>query len=96
MTASGQTTFLCQQAAEKALKCVILKHKSRLVSGHGLLYLCKLVQEIDPSFRCNAKDCAYLNQFYIETRYPSDEPMVLTREETEECLSIARNLIEQL
>ena len=96
MTASGQTTFLCQQAAEKALKCVILKHKSRLVSGHGLLYLCKLVQEIDRNFRSNAKDCAYLNQFYIETRYPSDEPMVLTSKETEECLSIARKLIEQL
>ena len=39
------------------------------------------------------KDCAYVNQFYIESRYPADVPEALTKQDAEQCLSIAERVL---
>ena len=84
--------FHCQQSIEKLLKGYILKVTQTLSEGHSLVYLCKQAISFDNSLKPYLKDCAYVNQFYIETRYPADLPISLTTEETEECISIAEKL----
>ncbi len=84
--------FHCQQSLEKLLKGYILKETQTLAEGHSLVYLCKKAIEFDASLKSYLKDCAYINQFYIETRYPADIPTVLTQDEAQECILIAEKL----
>lgn len=42
------------------------------------------------------RDCAYVNQFYIETRYPSDSYMPVSEGEAQDCMDAAKELIERL
>jgi HEPN domain-containing protein len=39
------------------------------------------------------KDSAYVNQFYLETRYPSDIPIDISHSEAQECIQIARKVL---
>lgn len=62
--------FHCQQAIEKGLKGFILKSSKQLKDGHSLIYLCRKASAYNDDFEPYFKDCAYVNQFYIESRYP--------------------------
>ncbi|MCL2156200.1 MAG: HEPN domain-containing protein [Leptospirales bacterium] len=90
--------FHCQQAIEKALKGYILKHKGNLISGHSLIFLCKEASLAEQSASVNQylKDCAFVNQFYIATRYPADIPTVLSKDEVKECISIAETMLNHI
>lgn len=85
--------FLSQQTIEKALKGFILKSSRQLKDGHSLIYLCRKANEYDDSFAAYFRDCAYVNQFYIETRYPADVPEELSAEDAERCLKIAESIL---
>lgn len=84
--------FHCQQAIEKALKGIILKNTSEITEGHSLLYLCKQDSNFMPKIKSKLKDCAFVNQYYIETRYPADIPLIVTDEEALECIFIAETI----
>lgn len=88
--------FLCQQAIEKALKGFVLQKKMELIEGHSLIYLCKKSTELDASFKGFMKDCAYVNQFYLETRYPADIPLSVDDSEVKECINIAQSLLDRI
>lgn len=81
--------FHCQQSIEKSLKGYLLKQKGQVVEGHSLIYLCKEASNYNTEFKKRLKDCAFVNQYYIETRYPSDIPLVVADDEANECISIA-------
>lgn len=58
--------FLCQQAAEKALKAVVLERKNELIKTHDLVLLAKNVKA-PKEIAEHAKD---LTLAYTYTRYP--------------------------
>lgn len=84
--------FHSQQAIEKALKGFLLKEAGDIVEGHSLIYLCKQASSYNNEFKNMLKDCAFVNQYYIETRYPADNPLVVTDDEANECISIAEKI----
>jgi HEPN domain-containing protein len=84
--------FHCQQCVEKSLKAYLIFKGKGIVSTHSLIYLCKLCQSIDPVFRQHIKDCGFLNQYYVETRYPADEPMKIDDYEINECIKISSDI----
>lgn len=84
--------FHCQQCIEKSLKGFLLRKFGNVVEGHSLIYLCKESSKIKDTFKKYLKDCAFVNQYYIETRYPADIPLVVTDEEADECISIAEKI----
>jgi HEPN domain-containing protein len=84
--------FHCQQTVEKYLKGYLLKQTGMIIESHSLLKLCKLCAEHNRDFLMFLKDLALLNEFYIETRYPADEPLVISPEETTECLEITEKI----
>ncbi|MDR1663673.1 MAG: HEPN domain-containing protein [Clostridiales bacterium] len=86
--------FLCQQAVEKAFKGFILKNKQELIDGHSLVYLCRKAIEVDNKFRIAVQESAFLNQFYIETRYPADIPTETTKDDAQECVRIANQILK--
>ncbi|MBP3285096.1 MAG: HEPN domain-containing protein [Clostridia bacterium] len=88
--------FHCQQAIEKALKALILYLFATLESGHSLLYLCKKVMEKEPSFKDVFEKCLFVNQYYIETRYPNENQVKVTEEEAKRCIEIAEEVLEKV
>jgi HEPN domain-containing protein len=85
--------FHSQQAIEKALKGFLLINICELVGGHSLIYLCKEATRFNQDFKKHLKDCAFVNQYYIETRYPADSPLIVTEEEADECIEIAEKIL---
>lgn len=85
----GIVCFHCQQAIEKYLKGYLIFKSGELAEGHSLVKLCKKALGYDRSFEKLLKDCAFVNAFYFETRYPAEDPMVVTTEDVEECFRIA-------
>lgn len=77
----NNAAFHCQQTIEKALKAYILLKSNVLVDGHNLTWLCKRAMKYDRSFGQWLDESASLNHCYIETRYPADIPLDLTRKQ---------------
>lgn len=88
--------FHCQQAIEKALKGFLLWRKGELVEGHSLIYLCKQAVCFGPGLKSHLKDCAFVNQFYIETRYPADQPIQISEEQVNDCIRIAEEMYSMI
>jgi len=88
--------FHCQQAVEKVLKGYLVQKTGMLQQGHNLIRLLQKAGDFDVVLLQHIKDIAYLNGFYMETRYPADEPMVLRVDDVQECMSIMERVMEQL
>jgi HEPN domain-containing protein len=54
--------------------------------------LCKLSESHNNEFKKYIKDCGFLNQYYIETRYPTDNPLIVSDYEANECIEIAEKV----
>jgi len=59
-------SFLSQQAAEKALKAVLLESESKIPKVHDLIFLAKKTGLDESLF----SKCATLTKVYVKTRYP--------------------------
>ena len=66
--------FMCQQAAEKALKAVYVARGAE-VWGHSIRHMLRGLQsEIDPADYPSLEACARdLDTYYIPTRYPDTQ-----------------------
>ena len=88
--------FHCQQAVEKTLKGWLLKVTNELLEGHSLVFLCRKAISVGAPLKEKLRDCAYVNQFYIETRYPSDSYLPVSKEEARDCIDVAKELMALL
>ena len=86
--------FHCQQAIEKALKAYLLFITGNHVDGHNLTWLCRSALRYNQKFTEWLDDSAYLNRYYIETRYPSDIPLLLTRSDVDRIFKMANAMYE--
>lgn len=59
-----------------------------------MVILCKKSCEFDNEFRKYIKDCAFLNEYYIETRYPAEDPLIADKEDVEEGLKITHEMVK--
>jgi HEPN domain-containing protein len=64
--------FHAQQAAEKYLKGFLAYHDLHTRKIHDLEVLIEDCEKIDKSFKRLNNDARFLNQFYVESRYPDD------------------------
>ena len=79
--------FMCQQAAEKSLKTLLLKRGLELVKTHDLVLLAKKLNAPDKIVQM----CKELTPVYVETRYPDTNEKGFrkyTKKETEDDLKI--------
>lgn len=84
--------FHCQQAIEKALKGYLLFKTGRHFDGHNLTYLCRQAAQLDLAFEEYLDESAALNNLYIETRYPTDLPLLLTEAQISRLYSMAERM----
>lgn len=69
---SNPVCFHAQQSAEKYLKGFLAYHDLHVRKIHDLETLIEDCVKIDTSFKSLKDDAGFLNQFYIESRYPDD------------------------
>lgn len=91
--------FAAQQAAEKALKSLILHVLGEYPRGHDLVKLYSMVKEY-VSLNINVADLPRLSIYYTQARYPNaglERPSKeVTREQAEEALAIAKGIIDEV
>jgi len=66
--------FLCQQAAEKAVKGFLVLKGEEVVWGHSVADLCERASAYAERFAERRDDGASLDLLYIPTRYPNGLP----------------------
>lgn len=74
--------FHFQQAAEKYLKAFIVAKELDFRKTHDLVALLKICAEKEPDFQKIKGECLFLNDLYVEPRYPFGEFREYSLEET--------------
>lgn len=75
--------FHCQQAAEKYLKAVLVRHQVEFPKTHRLRLLLDLMAPVAPGLAASLEGVDVLTPYGVDIRYPSDFPTVLPGEEIE-------------
>lgn len=84
--------FDAQQAAEKAIKAVLVQQKTRFPYVHDLADLLTRVEQAGQTIPEPVKQAARLTRYAVVTRYPGfTEPV--SREEYEEAVAIAETVV---
>lgn len=84
--------FVAQQAAEKAIKAVLLHSGVRFPYVHDLAELVTLMERAGHMPPARVREASRLTRYAVETRYPGlSEP--LTEEEYLEALAIAEAVV---
>lgn len=90
----GLVLFHLQQAVEKYFKGYLIYKTGSLQGGHSLIKLCKKSCEFDSEFRTYIKEAAFLNGYYIETRYPAEDPLIADKEDVEDGMKFTIDIID--
>ena len=69
--------FHCQQAVEKYLKALLVRHLVEFPKTHEISKLLGLVATVYPDLAESLRDADVLTPFGAEVRYPSDAPELL-------------------
>ncbi len=80
--------FHAQQAVEKYLKAVLVRHQLDFPRTHDIDRLVDLVRTVDPGLGLIVEGAAILTPYGVEVRYPADLPEP-TREEALEAVRLA-------
>lgn len=93
--------FHAQQAAEKALKALILRDNRTVPRLHKLETLLKQTDRSAPSLRPLLSDCKILDQYYLPARYPDAFSIparmhVLSREDARDALHRAGKVLRKI
>ena len=93
----GQACFVCQQAAEKAVKALALHRDYDQVKSHSIYEIIKAL-EINGELEDIAKR---LDQYYISTRYPDAFPSgapyeFFTEQQAKEALGFAKEFEKRI
>jgi len=85
--------FHAEQAAEKYLKGFLAHHEMHVRKVHDLEILVEDCKKVDQSFEEVLDDARFLNQFYIESRYP-DDYTEFSSEDAKEAYVVAKKIKE--
>lgn len=88
------SAFHCQQCVEKALKAYVLYHEGIIMETHSLPRLNQRCAKHDHTFLSFADSLHILNSFYIETRYPAVDELIVTRANAESAVDVANRVLE--
>ena len=90
---SHQVCFHCQQAAEKALKCLLEAERLPFRYNHDLVELLDRLAARRGEAVAFATDAAFLTEFAVGARYPSVGPGP-TPEDAADALAAAARVVE--
>ena len=83
--------FLCQQAFEKYLKALLVRHQIEFPKTHDIAKLLDRVAAVNANMAESLRNADALTPFGVDMRYPSDAPELLPGGETE-AIDMARRV----
>ncbi len=89
--------FLCQQATEKYLKSFLMLHGisiEKKLKTHNLIFLLAHCDKIDNDFNDWEEELKFLNDFYIDTRYPADHGQISLEKEARKCIKYTEQFVK--
>lgn len=87
--------FLCQGSAEKYLKAFLIWNGWELKKTHDLEELLAFCMDFIQEFKNLKKECALLNEYITESRYPGDIPFEsISKQNTIESIEAANKIEE--
>lgn len=89
--------FTAQQAAEKALKALLLNNGWELQKTHDLRYLLEETTVYDDGLTFFLSEAANLMKYYYESRYPVLEEFAqLNEDQAREAYASAKKIVERI
>ncbi|HXG33906.1 MAG TPA: HEPN domain-containing protein [Bryobacteraceae bacterium] len=88
-----QACFHAQQAAEKAIKAVLVLHKAGFPYTHSLEHLLALAERHGIPLPAPVREAGFLTPYAVEARYPGPWPPV-SEAELQNALRIAGEVVE--
>jgi len=93
--------FLAQQGAEKTLKAALFARGAAQVWGHSVAQLCSDLKSLDAANAHWKSEVAFLDTYYIPTRYPNGLPggipaEAFRRQDAEQAIRAAEALLSGL
>ena len=83
--------FHCQQAVEKYLKALLVRHQIEFPKTHDIAKLLDRVATVNANMAESLRDADVLTPFGVEVRYPSEAPELLPGGEAE-AIDMARRV----
>lgn len=69
--------FHAQQAVEKYLKALLVRHQVEFPKTHDIERLLQMLQQVEPAIVEGLTDAKWLTPFGVDIRYPADVPETL-------------------
>lgn len=89
-----ETAYFAAQAAEKALKAVLIKHSVSYRSfRHDVPALLVEAIAIEPSLTAFTPKLEGFDTYNVEARYPISHPFTTTEAQADEAIAVAEDLI---
>lgn len=87
--------YHAQQAAEKALKALLVRHRQDVPFTHDLVRLLNQCAGVAPTLAAHGAACRELNRCALPSRYPGDAPGV-TEDEARDVVGKARRIVDEI
>lgn len=84
--------YLCEQSAEKMLKSFLVPYQEEIPRTHDLMRLCRMCREQDEDFDNIFDECARLNPYGVQVRYPNNTE--LYEEDMQQALKDAQKIMD--
>jgi len=85
---------LAHQATEKYLKSAWLFYNKVPPRTHDLMKLLSFLIQYEKNFEDFKEKCRFINLFFIETKYPSNQPWLPSREDAKKILTSTREIFD--
>lgn len=93
MPSYGAASFHAQQAAEKALKALLIRHQVESGKTHNIGELLRLAEPVAPGIGERLGEARGLTPYAVRVRYPGEGPPV-GRDEAGHHLALAHKVID--
>lgn len=88
--------YHCHQAAEKVFKAYLLYNKDSMPYVHDLVELLNLCIKHNKKLDSLKEKTEILNKYYIEAKYPLDNPIIYSKSEAREAKNLAEFILLEL
>lgn len=95
----NNVAVLCSQAGEKFLKAIFELAFAEdttcadLITTHNLRTLCNKIST-KYTLTVSSRDCKWLGDFYLEASYPGKNFVIVSKDDSLECLALAKQIKE--
>ena len=88
--------YHCHQTVEKVLKACLLYHKDTLPCVHDLVGLLNLCIKHNKKLKILKEKAEILNKYYIEAKYPLDNPIIYSKNEARQAKKLAGDIFAEI